>query len=268
MDPMNSAIKDIKNPMDLSGKNVIVTGGNRGIGFGISTAFAQRGARVAILCRNVEEGRRAAAGLVSEGYKVTAVKCDISSGESVRQAVEVVWKDFGRVDVLVNNAGISLKKAFLELDDDLKEFTGIVDVNLIGTVRITLACAKRMAQAGGGCIINITSVGGFLSSAAEFQPMSGYQASKAALNHLTKVLAVELGRHNIRVNGVAPGPTHSALDDMMDEKMRNSAGGKMCTRRFGEGIEVGAMCAFLASAEAAQIDGSIIAVDGGLLVKA
>jgi NAD(P)-dependent dehydrogenase (short-subunit alcohol dehydrogenase family) len=204
---------------------------------------------------------------MAQGYEAMAVECDIRSGESVCRAAETAWAAFGRVDVLVNNAGISVKKPFLELGDDLSEFSDVVDVNLIGTARMTLACAKRMAGVG-GCIINITSVGGSICSSAEFQPMSGYQASKAALNHLTKVLAVELGRHNIRVNAVAPGPTHSDLDEMMSDKMRNSVVERTCTRRFGEGIEVGAMCAYLASAEAAQIDGSIIAVDGGLLVKA
>ncbi|MCL2493984.1 MAG: glucose 1-dehydrogenase [Clostridiales bacterium] len=269
MDAMNKPITDLRNPMDLSGKSAIVTGGNRGIGFGISTAFSQRGAQVAILCRNIEGGRRAADELRADGGKAIAVQCDITDAESVTNAVKTVWEEFGRVDVLVNNAGVSsLPKSLIEFSDDIHEFTDIVDVNLFGTVRMSLACAKRMADAGGGCIINIASVGGFLSNSAAFnQPMSGYQVSKAALLHLTKVLAVELDPCNIRVNCVAPGPTHTDLDELLSEEMRKGMSTRTCTRRFGAGLEIGSMCAYLASNEAAQIDGSVIAVDGGILVK-
>ena len=267
INPMNECIKDLKNPMDLRGKNAIVTGGNRGIGFGIATAFTQRGASVAILCRNIEDGKRAAEELNAEGGNAIAVHCNITDTDSVKTAVQEVWEKFGAVDVLVNNAGISLRKPFLELDEDMHEFTDVVDVNLVGAARMSLICGKRMAAAGGGSIINITSVGGTLSNSAEMQPMAGYTSSKAALNHLTRTLAVELSRDNIRVNGVAPGPTHSSLEDGLSEEMRLSFSRRLCTRRFGEGLEIGAMCAYLASPEAAQICGSIIAVDGGILVK-
>jgi len=264
---MNEAIKSLRNPMDLNGKSAIVTGGNRGIGFGISTALSQRGARVAILCRDIEDGRRAAELLNNDGGEAIAVLCDVSETEAVKAAVAEVWERFGRVDILVNNAGISCCKPFLELDDDLHEFTDVVDVNLYGAMRMSHACAKRMAAAGGGSIINITSVGGFVCNIADIQPMAGYSASKAALNHMTRALAVELGASNIRVNGVAPGPTHSNLDDMMSDEFRKMVSTETCTRRFGEPLEIGAMCAYLASDEAAQITGSVIAVDGGILVK-
>lgn len=267
MDAMNEAITNLKNPMDLHGKSAIVTGGNRGIGFGVATALSQRGAQVAILCRNDEDGRAAAEKLNADGGKAVSVHCDITDTESVKAAVAAAWERFGRVDILVNNAGVSLRKPFIELDDDMHEFSSVVDVNLVGTARMSLACAKRMADAGGGCIINITSVGGFICNSAEHMPMSGYSASKAALNHMTRSLAVELRRYNIRVNGVAPGPTHSDLDAMMSDEMRDTVASNTCSGRFGAPLEVGAMCAYLASDEAAQIDGSVIAVDGGIIVK-
>jgi NAD(P)-dependent dehydrogenase (short-subunit alcohol dehydrogenase family) len=267
MEPMNKAITDIRNPMNLRGKNAIISGGERGIGFGIATAFSQRGARVAVLCPDLESSRKAAAELNADGGKAIAAQCDITDVESVKSAVRTVWEEFEHVDVLVNNAGISVRKAFLEFSDDLREFTSVVNTNLFGTLRMTLACARRMAVAGGGCIINISSVGGFTCSLVEGQPMSGYQASKAALNHLTKMYALELSGSNIRVVGVAPGPTHTDLDAMLSDEMRNSLASRTCTRRFGEALEIGAMCAYLASDEAAQINGVVIPVDGGLLAK-
>ncbi|MCL1897010.1 MAG: SDR family oxidoreductase [Clostridiales bacterium] len=267
MDAMNEAVTNLRNPMDLHGKSAIVTGGDRGIGFGIATALSQRGAKVAILCRNAREGSIAAEKLNQDGGRAVFLYCDITDTESVKAAVAAAWDQFERIDILVNNAGVSLRKPFIELDDDMREFSSVVDVNLTGTARMSLACAKRMAAAGGGCIINITSVGGFICNSAEHMPMSGYTASKAALNHLTRSLAVELRRYNIRVNGVAPGPTHSGLDAMMSEEMRNTVMSNTCSGRFGAPLEVGAMCAYLASDEAAQIDGSVIAVDGGIIVK-
>jgi NAD(P)-dependent dehydrogenase (short-subunit alcohol dehydrogenase family) len=263
----NEAITNLRNPMNLQGKTAIISGGERGIGFGIATAFSQRGARVAVLSPDLEKSREAAAELNADGGNASAFQCDITDVESVKAAVSAVWDEFGHVDILVNNAGISVRKPFLEYDDDIHEFTGVINVNLFGTLRMTLACAKRMAADGGGCIIDTSSVGGFTCSLVEGGPMAGYQASKAALNHLIKMQAVEFSHSNIRVVGVAPGPTHTDLDAMLSDEIRDSMAARTCTGRWGEALEIGAACAFLASDEASQINGVVIPVDGGLLAK-
>lgn len=264
---MKESITDLKNPMCLKGKTAIVSGGERGIGFGIATAFSQRGAKVAILCPDIESSRKAADELIANGGEAIALKCDITDVESVKTAVGEAWNTFGRVDILVNNAGISVRKPFLEFDDDIHEFTSVINVNLFGTMRMTLACAKRMAAQGGGCIINISSIGGLTCSLVEGGPMAGYQASKAALNHLTQMNAVEFSPSNIRVLAVAPGPTHTDLDAMLSDEIRESMAKRTCTGRWGEALEIGALCAYLASDEATQINGVVIPVDGGLLAK-
>ncbi|MDR0876326.1 MAG: glucose 1-dehydrogenase [Clostridiales Family XIII bacterium] len=261
------AITNLKTPLNLQGKTAIISGGERGIGFGIATAFSQRGARVAVLSPSLESSQKAAAELNADGGDAIALKCDITDVESVKTAVAAAWEAFGHVDILVNNAGISVRKPFLEYDDDISEFTSVINVNLFGTLRMTLANAKRMAEYGGGTIIDISSVGGFTCSLVEGGPMAGYQASKAALNHLIKMQAVEFSKSNIRVVGVAPGPTHTDLDAMLSEEIRNSMADRTCTGRWGEAIEIGAACAFLASDEASQINGVVIPVDGGLLAK-
>lgn len=267
MAPKSEAITDLKTPMNLQGKTAIISGGERGIGFGVATAFSQRGARVAILSPDLESSTKAAAELNADGGNAIGLKCDITDVESVKTAVATVWEEFGRVDILVNNAGISVRKPFLEFDDDINEFTSVINVNLFGTMRMTLACAKRMDAQGGGCIINISSIGGLTCSLVEGGPMSGYQASKAALNHLTQMNAVEFSKSNIRVLAVAPGPTHTDLDKMLSDEIKNSMAERTCTGRWGEALEIGAMCAFLASDEATQINGIVIPVDGGLLAK-
>jgi NAD(P)-dependent dehydrogenase (short-subunit alcohol dehydrogenase family) len=267
MNPMNEPIQDLKSPMNLSGKRAIVSGGERGIGFGIATAFSQRGAQVAVLCPKLEDSEAAAAALNADGGKALAFACDITDVASVKAATEAAWAALGRVDILVNNAGISKMMPFLEMSDDIAEFTGVINVNLFGTLRMTLANAKRMAAAGGGTILNISSVGGLTCSLVEGGPMAGYQASKAAINHLTQMFAVEFGPKNIRVLGVAPGPTHTDLDKMLTPEIKASMADRTLTRRWGEALEIGAACAFLASDEAAQINGIVVPVDGGLLAK-
>ena len=268
--PMTRPVADLKNPLDVSGLGVIVTGGSNGIGFGIAQAFAQRGARVAILDIDAVRGIAAAEELpresLSDGAGHLFVVCDISDREAVRNAVEAVLDVLGHIDVLVNNAGTAAVKRFLDMEPDLPEWHRVIDVNLHGTVNMTHAVGNAMRAAGrGGLIINISSVGGASCSGSKEMPMAAYVASKAAINHLTRSWAIEFAEHDIRVNCIMPGPTHSRLDEQLTPEMRQRIAGGVLDRRYGEPLEIGALCVFFASAEGAHLDGVVVQHDGGFL---
>jgi NAD(P)-dependent dehydrogenase (short-subunit alcohol dehydrogenase family) len=252
--------------MDVTGLNVIVTGGSGGIGGGIAEAFAQRGANVAILDLDVEGAKGEAGKLRQFGGNHLAVACDVADRRSVGAAVSEVFATFGHVDVLVNNAGISPVKAFLDMDDDLPEWHRTIDVDLHGPAYVTHAVANRMRAAGrGGLIINISSTGGATCSGAKAMPLPGYTAAKAALNHLSRAWAVEFAQYGIRVNCIMPGPTHSRLDAQLTPGMVDMIEHSMLTGRFGEPLEIGALCVFMASAEGAHLNGVVMPHDGGFL---
>jgi NAD(P)-dependent dehydrogenase (short-subunit alcohol dehydrogenase family) len=263
---MTAPIKNMMDAFSVKGLNVVVTGGNRGIGLGISQAFAQCGANVAILCRNEESGKAAVEELSQYGGKYITVKCDTADMNSVKAAAIEVFKTFNAVDVLVNNAGISTVCKFLD-DSDLGEWHRVINTNLHGPANMVYVFAPYMKRAGkGGSIINISSIGGQTVGNAGFQPMAPYNCSKAALNQLTKYLAIELGDYGIRVNAIAPGPTHSDLDKDLPPVALQAIEDKMPMHRFGEPIEIGALCVFLASPAGSQITGTISNNDGGMVL--
>ncbi|NLE11094.1 MAG: SDR family oxidoreductase [Actinobacteria bacterium] len=264
--PMSAPVTDLRKVMDVSGMNVLVTGGGGGIGAGIAEAFAQRGANVAVLDTDVEGARAVVDELHRFGGHHLAMQCDISDAPLVREAVDAVHEAFGGIDVLVNNAGISAVKAFLDMDDDLPEWHRTIGVNLNGTVTVTHAVGRKMRAAGrGGLVINISSVGGARCSGSRDMPMAGYAASKAAINHLTVAWAIEFAEHDIRVNCIMPGPTHSKLDAMLTPEMKERNARTLLDRRYGEPLEIGALCVFMASAEGAHLNGVVMAHDGGFL---
>lgn len=252
--------------MDVRGQKVVVTGGNRGIGWGIARAFAQRGADVAILCRNAASGTEAARKLAEDGGAHLCMECDITKPEMVESAVAAVFEAWGHADVLINNAGITAVKAFLDMEPGLSEWNQVIDADLKGTVKVTYEVAKRMRHIGsGGSIINISSTGGMRCGGSKELPMSGYVAAKAAINHLTVSWAIEFADADIRVNTIMPGPTSSDLDEQLTDEYRAEKARNILTRRYGEGIEIGAFCVFLSSAEGSHINGAVIPHDGGFL---
>ncbi len=264
--PMSSPITDLKKVMDVSGRHVIVTGGSSGIGFGIAQAFAQRGAHVAVLDIDVAGGEAAVKSLRQAGGNHLFVECDVSVPSSVRSAVDAVHADFGHIDVLVNNAGISMVKAFLDMNEDMPEWHRTIDVDLHGTVHMTHAVGNKMRADGrGGLIINISSVGGARCSGSKGMPQVGYVASKAAINHLTVSWAIEFAEYDIRVNCIMPGATHSGLDSNLTPDMRQRIATSMLDRRFGEPLEIGALCVFFASPEGTHLNGVVMPHDGGFL---
>ncbi|MBR4692388.1 MAG: SDR family oxidoreductase [Oscillospiraceae bacterium] len=257
-------IENMTGVFDVRGKNVVVTGGNRGIGLGISRAFAQSGCNVAILCRNEASGRAAAEDLRQYGTEVFAVPCDTSSLDSVKAAAAETFRHFDSLDVLVNNAGVSTVVHFLD-DTDLGEWNRVLNTNLHGPANCVYCFAPKMRDGGrGGSIINISSIGGQCVGNTRDQPMAPYNASKAALNHFTRFLAIDLGDYGIRVNAIAPGPTHSDLDKDLPPSALAAIENGMPMHRFGMPLEIGALCVFLASPAAVQITGNVIEHDGGM----
>lgn len=259
-------IGNMTDAFSVKGLNVIVTGGNRGIGLGIATAFAESGANVAILCRNKESGDKAADGLKGYGVKSLCFPCDTASFESVKAAVREVYKVFPSVDVLVNNAGVATKTRLVD-DKDLREWRRVIDTNLHGPAHTIYEVAPRMIDAKkGGTIINISSIGGQSAGGSSHHPKSAYHASKAALEMFTKSMAIELGDYGIRVNCIAPGPTHSDLDKDLPPEGLKHIETTMPLHRFAEPIEIGALCVYLSSKAGNHVTGSVIIHDGGLIL--
>ena len=263
---MIQPITSMQDAFSLKGKNALITGGNRGLGFGIATAMAQVGANIAILCRDRKKAEEAIAELSQYGGKYESFSCDVTDLESVRRAVAEVYDSFDNIDILVNNAGVSCVNELLDMDDKLTDWYNVLNTDLNGTVHMTYEVGKRMRDAGkGGSILNITSNAAFIVN--KTQAMSPYSASKAAANHFTKCMAVELGKYNIRCNAIAPGFTNTELSKHIPPDMFGYINNQMPLGRFGEPIEIGALAVYLASPAAAQITGTVQVIDGGYILS-
>lgn len=263
---MISPITNMKNAFDLTGKNVVITGGNRGLGLGIAEAMAQSGANVALLCRDRAKAAEALELLKQYGGTYTSFNCDITNLPSVISAADQVTAEFGDVDILVNNAGVSCFNELLNMDEQLSDWYNVVNTDLNGTVHMTYAFGKKMRDAGkGGAIINIASNAAFIVN--KTQPMSPYSSSKAAVCHFTHCMAVELGKYDIRVNAIAPGFFNTELSKFIPKDQFDYINHQMPLGRFGEPIEVGAMAVYLASPAAAQITGTVQVIDGGYILS-
>ena len=260
-------IGSMKAAFDISGKTAIVTGGNGGIGLGIAKAMAECGASVAILCRNMEKAENALKELEAIGGRHKAYSCDILDPQSVEKAVEAVCEDFGGVDILVNNSGISCDCRILDMPRELPDWHAILDTNLSGMAQMTYEVGKRMRDAGkGGAIINITSnAGSIVNKGIGISP---YAVAKAGGNHFTHCMAVELGPHDIRVNAIAPGFTRAGFGEKSPPVILELVENQQPLKRQCEAIEIGALAVFLASPAAAHITGEVITIDGGYTLSA
>ncbi len=236
-------------------KIAVVTGAARGIGLAIARMFLGKGYGVAILDIDAPELAKAAAGLGGEALPIV---CDVADPEQVKAAIGQVAARFGRIDALVNNAGVALFKPLLETT--FEEWSRVLDVNLSGPFLCTQACAPVMLRNGGGAIVNITSVSGLRASTLRV----AYGTSKAALDHLTKQQAAELGNLGIRVNAVAPGPVDTAMAKQVHSAaVRADYHDAIPLNRYGSEDEIAAAVIFLCSDAASYINGQTLAVDGG-----
>lgn len=240
---------------------VIVTGGAQGIGEAIAGKFAGEGATVAILDIQHEKAQKVADNIVSKGGSAVAISMDITDSPNVRRAVNEVESKFGKVDVLVNNAGWDKAAPFIELTEEL--WDRVIAINLRGPIAVTRAVLDGMISRSYGKIVNIASDAGRVGSSGE----SVYSACKGGIIAFTKTLARELIRYNILVNCVCPGPTDTPfLDDMSKDNPRlvEALQRAIPMRRLGNPEEVAVAVAFLASDEASYIAGQTLSVSGGL----
>ena len=238
-------------------KVAVVTGAARGIGLAISKKFLEEGFRVAIL----DIDQKTLSQTMKQFFdtnNVLGLECDVSEPDQVDQSVNRVVEEFGRIDVLVNNAGIAEFKPMLETT--YEEWSRILAVNLNGPFICTQACAPIMLKNEGGSIVNIASISGLRASTLRI----AYGTSKAALMHLTKQQAAELGNKGIRVNAIAPGPVDTALAKKVHTAdIRSDYHDVIPLNRYGLEEEIADAVWFLCSDSASYINGQIIAADGG-----
>ena len=256
-------ITSMENAFSLIGKNAIVTGGNRGIGLGITQAFAHQGGNVAILCRQEASANEVIADLSAKYTgKFKFFKCDITNYDDCKSAVKGVLDEYGAIDILVNNAGAGFGGDLLDMDEDLGMWFDCFDLDLHGAVRMSYLVGRHMRDSGrGGRVINITSNAGEIVNKPH--PLTPYSCAKAALNRLTKCLAHEWAKYDIRVNAIAPGYTFSDMSNRMPEESKKLLCEKIPIGRFGEAIEIGALAAYLASDASDVMTGMVLTADGG-----
>lgn len=243
--------------MNFSEKTAVVTGGSRGLGRAICLELARGGANV-VFCYagNEAAANETAAACESLGAKAVALRCDVSKEDEVKALMDAALKTFGRIDILVNNAGISAREPLYQYDP--AAFKNIMDLNVTAVFNGCRAVAPIMKAQGGGAIINTSSMVSIYG-----QPSGvGYPTSKFAVNGLTRSLARELGRDNIRVNAVAPGVTRTDMVANLPEDMVKRICAPIPLQRMGEPQEVANAFLFLASDLASYVTGEILSVDG------
>jgi len=245
--------------MRLKDKVAIVTGAGQGIGRATALKFAQEGAKVAVVEFNEETGRAVTEEL-KQHSSALFVKADVSQHDQAQQMAQTVKGHFGRIDCLINNAGILRDAQLLKLTE--ADFDAVIDVNLKGAFNCTQAVAPFMVEQGAGCIISASSVVGLYGNFGQ----TNYVASKAGVIGMTKVWARELGRKGITVNAVAPGFIATEMVESMPQKVIDAMVEKVPMKRMGTPEEIANVYAFLASPEASYVNGAVISVDGGVVV--
>ena len=243
----------------LENKIALVTGAARGIGQAIALQLAADGADLALCDVKTEWLDDTAAKVKALGRRAEAYAMNVADGAAVGEAVAKVAADFGRIDVLVNNAGITRDTLLIRMSEE--DWDAVLDINLKGAFLVTKAVVKYMMKQRSGAIVNIASVVGIMGNAGQ----ANYTASKAGLIALTKTTAKELGSRNVRVNAVAPGFIRTAMTDKLSEQAKEAMLRNVPLGRPGEPEDVAKAVAFLAGDNAAYVNGQTLAVCGGMV---
>jgi 3-oxoacyl-[acyl-carrier protein] reductase len=244
---------------DLKGKTAIITGGSRGIGRASCLAFAKNEANIVFTYNKSEDQAKEVVKEVKKiGAKVLSIKADVKDYNQCRKVVEETLKEFNKLDIVLNNAGIIRDKALMMMTQD--DWKDVLDTNLGGTFNMTRAAITTLLKQKEGCVINMSSVSGIIGLPRQ----TNYSASKAGIIGFTKALAKEVGAYNIRVNVVCPGYIDTDMVGDIKEDMKKQILDFIPEKRFGTAEEVAGVCVFLASDRANYITGEIIKIDGGL----
>lgn len=239
---------------DFKEKTVLITGGSRGIGKAIAESFAESGASVIVTYKNA----------IDEEYfnskNIKHYKCDVADGKSVQEMVDAIIKEHSKIDVLVNNAGITKDGLLMRMSEE--DWVAVTDTNLKGVFNMTKAVTRSMMSKRYGKVVNITSISGVMGNPGQ----ANYSASKAGVIGFTKAVAKELASRNINVNAVAPGFIETEMTDKLTEEVKQNYLNSIPLKRFGSGSDIANVVKFLASDEAGYITGQTIIADGGIVM--
>lgn len=244
----------------LEGKTAIITGASRGIGRGIAEVFASHGANVAFTySSSVEAAKILENELCSKGIKAKGYQSNAADFQEAQKLVDDIIAEFGGVDILINNAGITKDNLLMRMSEE--DFDKVIEVNLKSVFNMTKAVQRTMLKQRKGSIINMSSVVGVKGNAGQ----ANYAASKAGMIGFTKSIALELGSRNIRCNAIAPGFIETEMTAVLDEKVVQGWRDNIPLKRGGQPEDIANACVFLASDMSAYITGQVLNVDGGML---
>ncbi len=244
--------------MKLKGKVALVTGAAQGIGRSIALLLARNGADIVVSDVNLEKAEETSREIEAMGSKAMAIKVDVSHWEEVEKMVDSILEKFGKIDILINNAGITRDKLILRMTEE--DWDAVLNVNLKGTFNCTKAVVRHMAKQRSGKIVSIASVVGEMGNAGQ----ANYSASKAGVIGLTKTIAREFAQRGINVNAIAPGYIETPMTEVLPEKVKEELKRLIPMERLGKPEDVAEAVLFLVSEESNYITGQVLNVNGGI----